>query len=104
MKLRNLSTLQLALGISVAVHAVLLTVRFVDPEAIERTFRDTPLEVILVNARGNARPDKALAIAQTSLAGGGEAERGRATTPLPPSAQARLGDPVVEEEKRIEAM
>jgi len=63
-KLRNLSTLQLALGISVAVHAVLLTVRFVDPEAIERAFRDTPLEVILVNARGNVlglmpHPDRA---------------------------------------------
>jgi len=99
-KLRNLSTLQLALGISVAVHAVLLTVRFVDPEAIERTFRDTPLEVILVNARGNARPDKALAIAQTSLAGGGEAERGRATSPLPSTQLSDSGDTLEEESRK----
>jgi hypothetical protein len=59
-KLRNLSTLQLALGVSIAVHAVLLTVRFVDPQAIERAFRDTPLEVILINARGQVAPDQAL--------------------------------------------
>ena len=74
MKLRSLSTLQLALGASVAVHAALLTVRFVDPERFKRVFEDTPLEVILVNARTNEKPDKARAIAQASLAGGGDLE------------------------------
>lgn len=97
MKLRKFSTLELALGISVAVHAVLLTVRFVDPEAIERAFRDTPLEVILVNARSNTAHDKAQAIAQSSLAGGGEAERGRATSPLPSTQLSDSGDTVEEE-------
>jgi protein TonB len=96
-KLRKFSTLELALGISVAVHAVLLTVRFVDPEAIERVFRDTPLEVILVNARSNTAHDKAQAIAQSSLAGGGEAERGRATSPLPSTLLSDSGDTVEEE-------
>lgn len=100
MKLRNLSTLQLALGISVAVHAVLLTVRFVDPEAIERAFRDTPLEVVLVNARGQTRPDKALAIAQASLAGGGEAASGRATSPLPSTQLSDSGDTLEDESRR----
>ncbi|WP_342129988.1 energy transducer TonB [Hydrogenophaga sp. OTU3427] len=98
------SPLQIALGVSVAVHAVLLTVRFVHPEAFNRVFQDTPLEVVLVNARSEDKPDKAQAIAQANLTGGGEAQRGRATSPLPPSAQARLGDPVEEEEKRVEAM
>ncbi len=97
MKLRKFSTLELALGISVAVHAVLLTVRFVDPEAIERAFRDTPLEVILVNARSNAVSDKAQAIAQSALAGGGETERGRATSPLPSTRLSDSGDTVEEE-------
>lgn len=97
MKLRKFSTLEYALGISVAVHAVLLTVRFVDPEAIERAFRDTPLEVILVNARSNATPDKAQAIAQSALAGGGEAERGRATSPLPSTLLSDSGDTLEEE-------
>lgn len=100
MKLRTLSPLQLALGVSVAVHAVLLTVRFVDPTAIERAFLDTPLEVILVNARGNARPEKAQAIAQASMAGGGEADRGRATSPLPSSLLTDSGDTLEEESQR----
>jgi periplasmic protein TonB len=96
MKLRQFSTLHIALGISLAVHGLLLTVRFVDPEAFNRVFHDTPLEVILVNARTNERPDKAQAIAQTSMAGGGEADKGRATTPLPPSALSEAGDSVEE--------
>ncbi len=103
MKLRKFSTLQLALGISLAVHAVLLTVRFVDPEAIERAFRDTPLDVILVNARSNAAPDRAQAIAQSSLAGGGEGERGRATSPLASTLLSDSGDTLEEEaQKRIQ--
>ena len=97
MKLRSFSPLQIALGISVAVHAVLLTVRFVDPQAFNRVFQDTPLEVILVNARSQDRPDKALAIAQSSMAGGGEADKGRATSPLPSSALNDSGDSLEDE-------
>jgi protein TonB len=90
---RSITTLQWALGASIAVHAVLLTVRFVDPEAFNRVFEDTPLEVILVNAKTSEKPDtKAKAIAQTTLAGGGDAEKGRATSPLPPSPTADTGD------------
>jgi periplasmic protein TonB len=102
--LKSLSTLQIALGISAAVHAVLLTVRFVDPEGFNRVFQDTPLEVILVNARSDERPDKAHAIAQAALSGGGEAAKGRATSPLPPSAFAALGDAFEEEQRKIEEM
>ena len=97
MNWRSLTTLQLALGASVAVHAALLTVRFVDPERFKRVFEDTPLEVILVNARTNEKPDKALAIAQASMTGGGEADKGRSTTPLPPSAMVELGDTLEEQ-------
>jgi len=79
------STVQIALGASIAVHAVLLSLRFVDPESFNRVFKDTPLEVILVNARSNEKVDKASAIAQASLTGGGNTEQGRATSPLPPS-------------------
>lgn len=100
MNLRSLSTLQISLGVSVAVHAALLTVRFVEPEAFDRVFQDTPLEVILVNAKSNEKPEKARAIAQTSLAGGGEAERGRATSPLPPSAFTDMGDSSEQESAR----
>lgn len=94
MNLRSFSVLQLALGISIAVHAALLTVRFVDPEAFNRVFEDTPLEVILVNSRTTERAEKALAIAQASMAGGGEADRGRATSPLPPAMLTENGSDV----------
>ena len=94
----------MALGVSVAVHAVLLTVRFVDPERFNRVFQDTPLEVILVNAKSKEKPDFAKAIAQASLAGGGEVEKGRATSPLPPSALMALGDATEDAQRQVEAM
>jgi protein TonB len=101
---RSFSTLQIALGISVAVHAALLVVRFVDPEGFNRVFQDTPLEVVLVNARTNERVEKAQAIAQSTLAGGGEADKGRAMSPLPPSAFTELGDSAEESQRKIESM
>ena len=102
--LQRFSTLQLALGVSIAVHAVLLSVRFIDPEGFNRVFQDTPLEVILVNAKSNERPDKAQAIAQSSLAGGGEAAKGRATSPLPYSALTAVGDDFEEAQRKLDAM
>lgn len=105
MNLRSFSTLQIALGASFAVHAVLLTVRFVDPEGFNRVFEDTPLEVILVNARTDEKSDrKARAIAQTTLAGGGDAASGHATSPLPPSALTQMGDAAEDAQKKIDAM
>lgn len=103
--LRRLTPLQIALGASVAVHAAVLTVRFVDPQALDRLLDDAPLEVILVNARTDDPPPlKPQAIAQASLAGGGEADAGRATSPLPPSAEMSLGEDAVDARQRIERM
>ena len=90
--LLTLSPLQLALGASIAVHAIVLSVHLADAQGFRRAFEDQPLEVILVNARSNERPDKARAVAQTSMAGGGDAERGRATSPLPPAPLSQAGD------------
>ena len=100
----RLSTLQIALIASIGVHGALLLVRFVDPEGFNRVFQDTPLEVILVNSRSGEAPERAQAIAQASLAGGGEAQAGRATSPLPPSALTELGDANEETKKQIEQM
>jgi periplasmic protein TonB len=102
--LKSLSTLQIALGVSVVVHAAVLTLRIVDPEGFNRVFQDTPLEVVLVNARSNEKPDRAQAIAQSNLAGGGELEKGRATSPLPPSALTSIGDAAEDEQQKIEQM
>ena len=100
MKLQSFSTLQYALGASIAVHAALLTVRFVDPEAFSRVFENSPLEVILVNARTDQQPDQAYAIAQASVAGGGEQERGHATSPLPPTPMASDGETTEQDQQR----
>lgn len=100
----RITALQVALGLSLAVHAGILTLRFVDPQAFERVLTDTPLEVILVNARSNEAPAKAQAIAQANLAGGGEAAQGRATSPLAASAEVRLGDTAEDARQRIDQM
>jgi periplasmic protein TonB len=101
---REWSTLTWAILVSVAVHAVLLTVRFVDPEGFNRVFKDTPLEVVLVNAKTNEKPFKAQAMAQANLAGGGDAARGMATSPLPPSATVELGDSADEARRQIQQL
>jgi protein TonB len=103
-KRRKLSTLQLALLFSAGVHAALLGVRFVDPEGFNRIFQDTPLEVILVNSRSGEAPSVADAIAQANLQGGGDAERGRATSPLPPAATVEMGDANEDARRQIEQL
>jgi protein TonB len=99
-KLRRFSPLQLALAVSLALHAALLTLRLVDPETFKRVFEEAPLEVILVNARTAEKPDKAQAIAQANMTGGGEAAQGRATSPLPPSLRTESGDEAQEAARR----
>ena len=101
---KSLSSLQWALLASVLVHAVLLLVRFIDPVDFNRVFQDSPLDVILVNAKGSEHPEKAQAIAQHSLAGGGDAEQGRAATPLPLSAFTDMGDAIQDSQQRISAL
>jgi protein TonB len=102
MGFRGLTTLHWALLVSLGLHAAVLTMRFVDPEGFNRVFQDTPLEVILVNARSTEKPVRAQAIAQASLAGGGEGEKGRATSPLPPSVQMEVGDAPVDAHRKID--
>jgi protein TonB len=101
---KNPSTLQIAVAVSIGVHAALLLWPVVDPEGFNRAFKDTPLEVILVNSRSSEAPAQAQAIAQANLAGGGDAASGRATSPLPPSAQVELGNASEESHKQIEQL
>jgi periplasmic protein TonB len=100
----RLTTLHWALLISIGAHAGLLAFRIADPARFDRVFKDTPLEVILVNARSSEAPTKAQAIAQANLAGGGEAEKGRATTPLPASAMVELGESPQEARRKVEQL
>lgn len=102
---KSLSLLQLCLGTSALLHIGLFSFRLVDPEGFNRTFQNTPLEVILVNAGSEARPDKAQALAQQNLSGGGEASTDiRATSPLPPSPDNEVGDALEHTTRMIEQM
>jgi len=101
---RGLSTLQWAFGLSLAVHGAVLGLRFIDPEAFERVFRDTPLQVILVNARSAEAPVKAQAVAQASLAGGGDQPDGRSTSPLPATALEQAGNDSEETRRRVDQL
>jgi protein TonB len=101
----NWSRLQKALFISLAIHGALLTLRIADPERFDRLFSDAPLDVILVNTRAKAEaPDKAQALAQTQLAGGGELKSGRAASPLPTAATTSVGDMAESMQRQVAAM
>jgi len=102
--LRSLGTLHLALAFSLLAHALVLTVQLVHPQGLQRVWHDTPLDVILVNARAEQAPAHAQAIAQAHLAGGGEADAGRATSPLPPTVVERSGDALQEQQRRLQDM
>lgn len=90
--LRRQSVFTLALLASALVHAVVLSIRFVSPDTFNRLFTNMPLEIILVNAETEEKPQDAKALAQSAMAGGGEAQSGRATSPLPYSALTNIGE------------
>ena len=101
----NWSRLQKALVMSFAIHGALLTLRIADPERFDRLFSDAPLDVILVNTRAKAEaPDKAQALAQTQLAGGGELKNGRAASPLPSAATTSTGDMTESMQRQVATM
>jgi len=93
-----------ALGVSLLVHGALLGYRFIDPSGFNRVFNQTPLDVILVNARTPEAPDKAQAVAQAALAGGGDQAAGRSTSPLPSMPQPEMGNAPDEARKRVDQL
>ena len=94
-------TLVIAVVISVLVHALLLAVRFAAPEPVRFKPVDPGLEVILVNARHDKKPVKAEALAQANLDGGGNADAGRAKSPLPNLKKTEDGDNIKAARRRV---
>jgi len=80
---RPTSTLSVAIGFSLVVHALVLLIHFEYPDAT--LFKGSPaIEVVLVNSKSATRPTKADALAQADLDGGGNTERKlRAKSNLP---------------------
>ena len=94
-------TLAIAVSLSVLAHVALLLVRFVAPEAMHFKPLDAGLEVILVNAKHASAPLNAQALAQANLDGGGNAQEGRAKSPLPDMRQSVDGTEAQKAKRRI---
>jgi periplasmic protein TonB len=90
-----------AIAISVLVHGAVLAVHFTAPDAFKLKPTDPALEVILVNAKHQNAPLKAEALAQANLDGGGNADAGRAKSPLPDMRQSEDGDSLNTAQRRI---
>lgn len=93
-----------ALGVSLVLHGLLLTVHFTVPDLLPKA-TERALDVVLVNSKSRHKPQKAQARAQTSLDGGGTlVEDVRAKTPLPPSLQTKPGNDVIQAQQRAAAL
>lgn len=93
------------IGVSVAVHVLLLAIRFVDPEAIKFNPLPQPLEVVLVNSKTKSKPVAPDVIAQANLDGGGNTdENRRAKTPLPVNREADRGEDLKRAQKRVQEL
>ena len=90
-----------AIGLSLALHAALLSMQFKFPDASRWKSSSVPIEVVLVNARTKDRPAKADALAQANLNRGGTVEENRrAKTPLPVTEPRQPGKELAEAQRR----
>lgn len=92
-----------ALMASAGLHALILAVRFIDPD-LRVSQSDPQLEIVLVNAKTATRPAKSQALAQANLDGGGNSEAGRRSSPLPNLAQERDGDTVEVQRRAVQSL
>ncbi len=97
--------MQVAVAASVIFHAILiLGVSFTMPD-LSKLASQQPLEVTLVNAKSQARPLKADALAQANLDGGGNTDANRrAKSPLPVPRDAKEAADLAMAQKRAELL
>ncbi|EXI75693.1 MAG TPA: TonB family protein [Candidatus Accumulibacter phosphatis] len=96
--------LALAVGFSLLLHGLLLSLHFRFPDA-SRAVRERPLDVVLVNRRSARAPEEATVQAQANLDSGGNTEyERRAKTPLPAAPRQQDGDDLEHSQKRIQAL
>ncbi|HEU4352185.1 MAG TPA: TonB family protein [Burkholderiales bacterium] len=90
-----------ALGLSLALHAAVLSMHFKFPEGVRWKQESAPLEVVLVNARTKPAPAKADVLAQVNLDRGGTVEQNRrAKTPLPVTEPRKPGKDLADAQRR----
>jgi periplasmic protein TonB len=102
---RSNRILKWAVGISLLVHTVLLSVHFKLPDKVMNALNSPPLEVTLVNARTNERPIKPDALAQANLDGGGNTDAKRQLkSPLPRSQAESENTQVESAQQRVQEL
>jgi periplasmic protein TonB len=98
---RQSRVLAVSVAVSILLHAVLLTIHFRFPEAIRWKADSQALEVVLVNSKTRDKPERARALAQANLDGGGNSDaRLRATSPLPTTNPKDPGRDLAETRRR----
>lgn len=98
---RQSRVLLVSVAVSILLHAILLTIHFRFPDAIRWKSDSQPLEVVLVNAKSRDKPERARALAQANLDGGGNSDaKLRATSPLPTTSPREPGRDLAETRRR----
>ena len=92
----------LALAGSLGAHALILTINFIMPQFTAVKAQDPGLEIVLMNAKSERAPTQAEVLAQVNFEGGGDKDRGRATSPLPNTGMIVEGDALAETRRRQE--
>ena len=97
--------MQVAAAMSIFIHAVIIfgvSFKLPDPSKLAA---QQPLEVTLVNARTEARPQKPDALAQANLDGGGNTDaKRRARSPLPVAVEDKQGAKLSAAQKQVEQL
>jgi protein TonB len=94
-----------AIGASIALHAVLLSVHFKFPDTLRWKSANAPMEVVLVNARTKERPAKADVLAQANLDRGGNVDEDRrAKSPLPVTDPRNPGRDLADAQRRVQQL
>jgi len=98
---RQSRLLAISVAASILFHAILLTLHFRSPDSLSWKSTSQPLEVVLVNAKSREKPERAKALAQSNLDGGGNtSERMRASSPLPVTNPRDPGRDLAETQRR----
>ena len=98
------NTLYWALGISLLLHVIVLSLHFKFPDA-SRALQNKVLDIVLVNAKSARKPTDAQVLAQANLDGGGDSNQDRvAKTPLPPSKRQQSGGDLEQAQKKVQAL
>lgn len=99
---KSLSPMMMAIWFSVAVHAVILAVKF-EPELKQLAERLPSLEVVLVNTKTKDAPEKAELIAQANLDRGGNTDLDRQMKTMLPTKKTKTTDVKLQANKQAKA-